>query len=59
MKLTLDREDLKEEYQDVNCSQTKFYMFRNYVQSAIVAVGVATFYEYDNSNYNRISDSWN
>ena len=54
MKLTLDREDLKPEHQNINCSQTRFEHFREEVQSAIVVVGKAQFREYDGSNYNAI-----
>lgn len=54
MKLTLDREDLKPEYQDINCSQTRFEHFTKEAQAAIAAVGRAQFREYDGSNYNAI-----
>jgi len=54
MKLTLDREDLKPEHQNINCSQTKFQHFKKEVQAAIVAVGRAQFREYDGNNYNAI-----
>ena len=54
MKLTLDREDLKPEYQNINCSQTRFEHFTEKAQAAIVEVGHAQFREYDGSNYNAI-----
>lgn len=54
MKLIVDREDLKPEFKNINCSQTKFEHFQENVQAAIVAVGRAQFREYDGSNYNAI-----
>ena len=54
MKLTLDREDLRPEHQNVNCSQTRFEHFKPEVQTAIATVGRAQFREYDGSNYNAI-----
>lgn len=54
MKLTLHREDLRPEYQNINCSQTRFGHFKAEVQSAISVVGKAQFREYDDSNYNAI-----
>ena len=55
MELKLFREDLEDEYKNVNCSQTKFYMFHQDVQQAIYAVGErAVFWEYDGSSYNAI-----
>ena len=54
MKLTLDRQDLKPEYRDINCSQTKFEHFTLQVQQSIREAGKATFKEYDGSNYNAI-----
>jgi len=54
MKLTLDREDLKPEYENINCSLTRFEHFKVEVQAAIVVVGRAKFREYDGSNYNAI-----
>ena len=54
MKLTLDRDDLKPEYRNINCSQTEFKHFHKTVQRAIEAVGRATFQEYDGRNYNAI-----
>lgn len=54
MKLFIDRADLKPEYENVNCSRTKFQYFADEVQTAIIAVGRATFREYDGSNYNAI-----
>lgn len=54
MKLIVDREDLKPEHQDINCSQTRYEHFKPEVQRAIDAVGRATFQEYDGRNYNAI-----
>ena len=54
MKLILDRDDLKAEYKDVNCSQTCFEHFVIQVQQAIREAGRAQFREYDGSNYNAI-----
>lgn len=54
MKLILDREDLKPEFQNINCSQTKFEHFTLQAQQAIREARRATFYEYDRSNYNVI-----
>jgi len=54
MKLTIDREDLKPEHKEINCSQTKFHHFLLPVQQAIREAGKATFKEYDGSNYNVI-----
>ena len=54
MKLTLDREDLKPEHRNINCSQTKFEHFTLQVQQAIREAGRAQFREYDGSNYNAI-----
>lgn len=54
MKLTVDREDLKPEFVDTNCSLTLFEYFKKDVQIAILTVGKATFQEYDRSNYNVI-----
>lgn len=54
MKLLIDREDLKPEHKDINCSQTRFQHFKENVQAAIIAVGKAQFREYDGSNYNAI-----
>lgn len=54
MKLTLDRDDLRPEFRDINCSQTKFEHFTDKTQRAIYMVGKATFYEHDGSNYNVI-----
>lgn len=54
MKLILDREDLKPQFIDTNCSLTAFEHFKEDVQKAIVAVGRAQFREYDGSNYNAI-----
>lgn len=54
MKLTLDRLDLKSEHVDRNCSTVRFEHFKPEVQAAIVAVGRATFYEFERDNYNAI-----
>lgn len=54
MKLIIDREDLKPEFQNINCSQTKFEHFTLQAQLAIREVGRAQFREYDDSNYNAI-----
>lgn len=54
MRLILDRLDLKPEFERVNCSQTRFEHFDEKAQQAILAVGHATFQEFDSSNYNRI-----
>lgn len=54
MKLTLDREDLKPEHRNINCSQTKFEYFTLQAQRAIREAGCAQFREYDGSNYNAI-----
>lgn len=54
MKLKLNRDDLKPQFADVNCSQTRFAHFKIQAQQAIREVGKATFFEYDESNYNVI-----
>ena len=54
MKLTLDRDDLKSEYSNINCSQTRFEHFRPQAQQTIRDAGRAVFMEYDGSNYNAI-----
>lgn len=54
MKLTLGREDLKTDFKNINCSQTRFEHFKQEVQNEIIAVGRATFKEDDGSNYNVI-----
>ncbi len=54
MKLILYRESLKPEFQNINCSQTRFEHFTEEAQAAIRAVGRAQFREYDGSNYNAI-----
>lgn len=54
MRLTLDRDDLRPEFRDVPCDQTKFEHFTDKAQRAIYMSGKATFYEYDLSNYNVI-----
>lgn len=58
MKLELDREDLKPENTDKSCSLTKFDDFKEDVQTAIVAVGRATFFTDKggpNESYNVIN----
>ena len=54
MKLILDREYLKPEFQDINCSQTRLEHFKPEVQAVVIQVGRARFLEYDGSNYNAI-----
>lgn len=54
MKLTLDRDDLKEEFKDIACSRTRFEHFTSDAQDAILVVGRATFYEWDRRSYNAI-----
>ena len=54
MKLTLDRVDLKPEYQKINCSQTKFEHFYPSVQQAIKVVGKAQFVDWGGENHNAI-----
>lgn len=39
MKLILYHEDLLPEFEDINCSATKFEHFREYAQQAILACG--------------------
>lgn len=39
MKLFLHREDLLPEFENVNCSETKFEHFREYAKQAILACG--------------------
>lgn len=54
MKPILDREDLLDEFKNINCSKTKIEHFKISVQHAVIAVGKAQFREYDGSNYNAI-----
>jgi serine/threonine-protein kinase RIO1 len=54
MRFTLDRDDLRPEFRDINYSQTRFEHFTDKAQRAIYMSGKATFYEYDLSNYNTI-----
>ena len=54
MKLTIDREDLKPEFKNINCSQTRFEHFVLQAQQAIREVGRGIFMEYDGRNYNAI-----
>ena len=54
MNLKIDRDDLKPEYKDINCSRTRFEHFNETTQAAIAAVGRAQFREFDGSNYNAI-----
>ena len=56
MELKLFREDLQDEYKNVNSSQTKFYMFSDDAQKAIYLTQNirAVFWEYDGRSYNAI-----
>lgn len=54
MKLELDRLDLESEFEDINCSKTKFEHFKPSAQKAIKAVGSATFWDSDRRNCKRI-----
>jgi len=54
MHLTIDRLDLKKEFENTNCSQTKFDHFLPEVQAAIAVVGSAQFREFDGRSYNAI-----
>lgn len=54
MKLTLDRDDLKDEYKDIPCRNTDFIHFKSDVQRVISIVGRATFREWSGDNYNAI-----
>ncbi len=54
MKLTLDRLDLRPEFREISCSQTRFEHFKQSVQWAIADVGRATFWEYNHDNYNAV-----
>lgn len=54
MKLTLDRMDLRPEFENMNCGLTKFEHFTATAQGVIAAVGKGTFREFDGSNYNVI-----
>lgn len=54
MKLTLDRLDLRPEFEDISFRKSKFEHFNESAQRAIVYVGRATFQAYDRSNYNAI-----
>ena len=54
MKLIIDRDDLKPEHKNINCSQTRFEHFTIQAQQAIREAGKAQFREYDGSNYNAI-----
>ena len=54
MRITLDRLDLKPEFKNINCSQTRIEHFKLEIQAVIRRAGRATFHEYDNSNYNAI-----
>lgn len=54
MKLTLDRLDLQSQFVGIACRLTSFEHFKPEAQAAILAVGRATFMEFDGSNYNAI-----
>mgnify|MGYP001610299103 CR=1 FL=1 len=54
MKLVIDRLDLLEQYRNINCSQTRLEHFSPETQKAIMAVGQATFVEFDGRSYNVI-----
>lgn len=54
MRLILHRSDLLPEFENINCSQTKFEHFDFHAQEAINLLGTAIFQEDDKSNYNRI-----
>lgn len=54
MKLTLDRLDLRTEFGNLNCSQTKYEHFNLDAQAAIRVVKRATFVEHDGRSYNAI-----
>lgn len=56
MKLTLGREDLKKQFENVSCSLTKFEHFNLKAQEAIKIVGRATFKEFirGRETYNKI-----
>lgn len=54
MKLTVDREDLRQESQNKNCSQIGYDDLNEQAKRAVEQVGAATFREYDGSNYNAI-----
>ncbi len=56
MRITLDRLDIKPEFENINCSQTRIEHFKPEIQAVIRRAGRATFHEYDNSNYNAIFD---
>ncbi len=45
MLLTVDRQDLKGEHENIPCSSTKFEHFNEKAQAAISAVGCAMFVE--------------
>lgn len=58
MKLILNREDLKPEHVNIDCSKTKFEHFQPAVQAMIIEVGKATFKDwYDGYNVILVPDS--
>ena len=54
MKLELYPVDLETKHRDRNCSTINFEHFKPSVRTAIIAVGRATFYEFDGRSYNAI-----
>lgn len=54
MKLTLDRDDLHTQYEDLSCSKIRYKHLKHSAQLAVDTVGRATFYTYDRKNYNVI-----
>jgi len=54
MKLKVDRIDLETKHRNRNCSTINFEHFKPSVRTAIIAVGRATFYEFDGRSYNAI-----
>jgi hypothetical protein len=54
MKLEVGREDLKHEHRNIKCRQVDFKHLRSEVQEAVRAVGKATFYDTDRSNYSVV-----
>lgn len=54
MQLTINRSDLRPEYVNTNCSQTKFNHFSDEAQQAMLVTGRAVFWESDGRNYNTV-----
>lgn len=54
MRLELDRNDLKPEYQNRNISQIQFEHLTDKAQCAVRVVGRGTLYEWDRRSYNTI-----